>query len=110
MEEDTMSTQETPALSLTHGDQAQRCCLGLGEEGWPGSCQHTRGCLWTLPLRTGLLLPLMAQLLNREQSCWQRALLPRAPPALTSQLALPPLPHRCSRRVCEEKEQAEATP
>ena len=114
MEEDTMSTQETPALSLTHSHQAQRCCLGLGEEGWSGSCQHTRECLWTLPLRAGLLLPLMAQLRDREQdreqSCWQRALLPRAPPALTSQLALPPLPHRCSRRVCGEKEQAEATP
>lgn len=104
MEKDTVSMQETPALGLTHGHQAQCCCSRL---------------VWQLP--TCQRVPADTPSRGRApasphgSAARQGAELPtkgsptQGPPALTSQLALPPLPHRCSRRVCGEKEQAEAT-
>ena len=104
-----MNVLETRALGLTYGHQAQCYCSGLGGQGWSGSCRHASGCLRTPRSGQGSCFPSRLSCSTGSRAAGKGLSYP-GPPGLTSQLALPPLPHRCSRRVCGEKEQAEATP
>lgn len=112
-----MSPRETPALSpMLRGVP--------GGQGWAGSCQCAKRCQ-DPPLGQSLLNSVpnpQGRRCSDGYGCPEPAKgspCQDPPPQkkqkktkkqLTSQLALPPFPHRCSRRVCRGKGEAAASP